>query len=108
MGHRLPDVDAIGSAIGIYRIAQSLEKPAKIIVNQVTSSLAPLLKLFENNKDYPDGTFVTSENAKEFIGNGNGVLLVVVDVNRPSLHRCTGFDSDSFLSGGYRPSQTDR
>ena len=84
MGHRLPDVDAIGSAIGIYRIAQSLEKPAKIIVNQVTSSLAPLLKLFENNKDYPDGTFVTSENAKEFIGNGNGVLLVVVDVNRPS------------------------
>ena len=42
------------------------------------------MKLFENNKDYPDGTFVTSENAKEFIGNGNGVLLVVVDVNRPS------------------------
>ena len=84
MGHRLPDVDAIGGAIGIYRIAQSLEKPAKIIVNQVTSSLAPLLKLFENNKDYPEGTFVTSESAKEFIGNGSGVLLVVVDVNRPS------------------------
>ena len=84
MGHRLPDVDAIGGAIGIYRIAQSLEKPAKIIVNQVTSSLAPLLDLFKNNKDYPEGTFVTSEDAREFIGNGNGVLLVVVDVNRPS------------------------
>lgn len=84
MGHRLPDVDAIGGAIGIYRIAQSLEKPAKIIVNQVTSSLAPLLKLFENNKDYPEDTFVTSESAREFIGNGSGVLLVVVDVNRPS------------------------
>lgn len=84
MGHRLPDVDAIGSAVGIYRIAQAFEKPAKIIVNQVTSSLAPLLKLFENNKDYPEGTFITSEQAKEFIGDGNGVLLVVVDVNRPS------------------------
>lgn len=84
MGHRLPDVDAIGSAIGIYRIAHSLEKPAKIVVNQVTSSLAPLLKLFENNKDYPEGTFVTSDAAKEFIGSGNGALLVVVDVNRPS------------------------
>lgn len=84
MGHRLPDVDAIGGAIGIYRIAQSLEKPAKIIVNQVTSSLAPLLKLFENNKDYPENTFITSDVAREFIGNGNGVLLVVVDVNRPS------------------------
>lgn len=84
MGHRLPDVDAIGSAIGIYRIAHSFEKPAKIIVNQVTSSLAPLLGLFENNKDYPEDTFITSDVAREFIGNGNGVLLVVVDVNRPS------------------------
>lgn len=84
MGHRLPDVDAIGGAIGIYRIAHSLEKPAKIVVNQVTSSLAPLLKLFENNKDYPENTFVKSETAKEFIGSGAGVLLVVVDVNRPS------------------------
>lgn len=84
MGHRLPDVDAIGSAVGIYRIAQALEKPAKIIVNQVTSSLAPLLKLFENNKDYPEGTFITGEQAREYIGDGNGVLLVVVDVNRPS------------------------
>ncbi len=84
MGHRLPDVDAIGSAIGIYRIAQSLERPTKIVVNQVTSSLAPLLKLFENNKDYPEDIFVTSETAKEFIGNGDSVLLVVVDVNRPS------------------------
>lgn len=84
MGHRLPDVDAIGGAIGIYRIAHSLEKPAKIVVNQVTSSLAPLLKLFENNKEYPENTFVKSETAKEFIGSGTGVLLVVVDVNRPS------------------------
>ena len=66
------------------RIAQSLEKPAKIIVNQVTSSLAPLLKLFENNKDYPDGTFVTSENAKEFIEMETEFYFVVVDVNRPS------------------------
>ncbi|MCH5265780.1 MAG: DHH family phosphoesterase [Lachnospiraceae bacterium] len=84
MGHTIPDVDAIGGAIGIYRIAQSLGKPTRIVVNQVTSSLAPLLHLFENNKDYPEDLFVDGENAKEFIGNGSGVLLVVVDVNRPS------------------------
>ncbi len=84
MGHRLPDVDAIGSAIGIYRIAGSLGKPARIVVNQVTSSLAPLLELFRNNKDYPEDLFVTSEEGKDFIGDGTGVLLVVVDVNRPS------------------------
>lgn len=84
MGHSLPDVDAIGSAIGIFRIAQALEKPARIVVNEVTSSLAPLLKLFENNKEYPEDLFITGEEAEEFIGNGNGVLLIVVDVNRPS------------------------
>lgn len=84
MGHTLPDVDAIGSAIGIYRIAQTLEKPTKIVVNQVTSSLAPLLDLFRGNKDYPEDLFVRGEDAREFIGNGNGVLLIVVDVNRPS------------------------
>lgn len=84
MGHSLPDVDAIGSAIGIYRIAQSLGKPANIVINQVTSSLAPLLELFQNNKDYPEDMFVTGEAAQDIIGNGVGVLLVVVDVNRPS------------------------
>lgn len=84
MGHTIPDVDAVGSAVGIYRLAQSLGKPAKIVVNQVTSSLAPLLGLFKNNKDYPEDLFIKGEEAKEFIGNGSGVLLVVVDVNRPS------------------------
>ena len=84
MGHKLPDVDAIGSAIGINRIAQTLGKPTRIIVNEVTSSLAPLLGLFKGNKDYPENLFITGEEAKEFIGNGTGVLLIVVDVNRPS------------------------
>jgi c-di-AMP phosphodiesterase-like protein len=84
MGHTLPDVDAIGSAVGIYCITKSLDKPTKIIVNQVTSSLAPLLKLFQNSKEYPEDLFVTGEEAKEFIGSGNGVLLIAVDVNHPS------------------------
>lgn len=84
MGHKLPDVDAVGSAIGINRIAQTLGKPTHIIVNEVTSSLAPLLQLFKGNKDYPEDLFITGEDAKEFIGNGTGVLLIIVDVNRPS------------------------
>ncbi len=84
MGHSLPDVDAIGSAIGIYRIAKTFDKPTKIVVNQVTSSLAPLLELFRGNKEYPENLFAKSEELTDFIGNGHGVLLIVVDVNRPS------------------------
>jgi len=84
MGHHLPDVDAIGSALGINRLAMTLAKPTHIVVNDVTSSLAPLLKIFQENSSYPDDLFVTGEEAKEFIGNGQGALLIVVDVNRPS------------------------
>ncbi len=84
MGHKLPDMDAVGSAVGIYRIAQALGKPARIVVNQVTASLAPLLHLFQNNKDYPEDLFIKGDAARDFIGDGQGALLVVVDVNRPS------------------------
>ncbi len=84
MGHTLPDVDAIGGAIGLYRIAATLGKPTKIVVNEITTSLAPLLELFRNNKDYPEDLFVTGEVAKDFIGDGTGVLMLVVDVNRPT------------------------
>lgn len=84
MGHRLPDVDAIGSAIGINRISQTLGKPTHIVVNEVTSSLSPVLDLFKDNKDFPEDLFVTGEQAKEFMGDGTGVLLIVVDVNKPS------------------------
>lgn len=84
MGHSLPDVDAIGSAIGIYCIAKALEKPTRIVVNQVTSSLAPLLKSFQANKDYPEDLFVKTDEAIDFIGSGQDVLMIIVDVNRPS------------------------
>ena len=90
MGHKMPDVDAIGSALGIYRIATDLGKTARVVVNSVTSALEPLLKLFKGNKDYPDDLFLTAAGAAEFVGNGLGVLLVVVDVNRPSYTDAPG------------------
>ncbi|MBO6107872.1 MAG: DHH family phosphoesterase [Eubacterium sp.] len=84
MGHNMPDVDAIGSALGIYRIATDLGKPARIVVDTVTSALEPLLELFRGNKDYPSDLFLNASQAAEYVGSGEGVLLVVVDVNRPS------------------------
>ena len=90
MGHKMPDVDAIGSALGIYRIATDLGKPARIVVDSVTSALDPLLGLFKGNKDYPDDLFLSSSQASDFVGNGIGVLLVVVDVNKPSFTDAPG------------------
>ncbi len=82
MGHHLPDVDAVGSAVGIYRIAKSLEKPAHIIVNNVTSSLRPAIQTFTDNANYEEDMFIKGDRANEIMTSDT--LLVIVDVNRPS------------------------
>lgn len=82
MGHKLPDVDAIGSAIGIYRIATSLGKKAHIVVNKVTSSLRPVLSMLTANGKYETSPFISGDSAKALMNSGT--LLVVVDVNVPS------------------------
>lgn len=82
MGHDLPDVDSLGAAIGVYRIAKTFGKTTHIVINKVSSSLKPVLQLFQNNPEYEDDLFVTGSQAKGIITAGS--LLVVVDVNRPS------------------------
>jgi c-di-AMP phosphodiesterase-like protein len=63
MGHKLPDVDAVGSAIGIYRIAHALGKKSHIVVNKVTSSLRPVITMLLENGDYGDDLFVSGKNS---------------------------------------------
>ena len=83
MGHRLTDIDSFGAAIGIYRIATALNKKANIILNEVTSSVRPMMDRFIDNPDYPEDIFLTGAQAAELV-DGN-TILVVVDVNRPSI-----------------------
>ena len=83
MGHRLTDIDSFGAAIGIYRIATALNKKANVILNEVTSSVRPMMDRFIDNPDYPEDIFLTGAQAAELV-DGN-TILVVVDVNRPSI-----------------------
>lgn len=86
MGHRLGDVDSFGSAIGIYRIAKTLEKRAYIVINDITSSVQPLISLFQDNPEYEDDMFVNSQRAIELADSN--AALVVVDVDKPSITEC--------------------
>ncbi len=86
MGHRLADVDSFGAAIGIYRIATTLERKAHIVINEVTTSVQPLIALFDNNPEYEDDMIVNSQQALELAGSNS--VLVVVDVNKPSITEC--------------------
>lgn len=83
MGHRLTDVDSFGAAVGIYRIATALNKKAHIIINEVTTSVRPMQDRFIGNPDYPDDLFLTGAKAAELVDANT--ILVVVDVNRPSI-----------------------
>lgn len=86
MGHRMPDVDSFGAAVGIYRIAQTLGRKAHIVLNDVTPSIQPMVDLFQNNSEYDSDMIIGSQQAMD-VANGNCVL-VVVDVNKPSITEC--------------------
>lgn len=83
MGHQRADIDSFGAAVGIYRIATSLNKKAHIVINEVTSSVRPMMDRFIGNGDYPDDLFLNGARAAELVDNNT--ILVVVDVNRPSI-----------------------
>lgn len=86
MGHRLADVDSFGAAVGIYRIAKVLERKAHIVINEVSTSLQPLIELFSNHDEYDEGMIINSNQAIEMAGNNT--VLVIVDVNKPSITEC--------------------
>lgn len=85
MAHKRPDADAFGSAIGIYRMVTSLGKKAYIVINEVTEAIRPLYNTFKVGNFY-DGVFLTSTEAVSQVDQNT--VVVVCDVNRPSLTEC--------------------
>lgn len=86
MGHKKPDIDSLGAALGIYRLATMMEKKAHIVINEVTSSIRPAMNNFIGNLNYPDDLFYNSEQAVGAVDPNT--VVIVVDVNRPSYTEC--------------------
>ena len=86
MGHRLGDPDSFGAALGIYRIAQTLNRKAYIVLNDRTVSLRQVLTLFDKNENYSKDMIIDSVTAIESVTDNSA--LVVVDVNTPSRTEC--------------------
>jgi len=80
MGHTNPDMDAIGSSMGIYRLAKTLNRNAYIVNSEVTSSAISAFKqTLDKDPEYED-TIINKEIALENIDEDT--LLVVVDTNK--------------------------
>ncbi|AXC55045.1 DHH family phosphoesterase [Bacillus spizizenii] len=84
MGHKFPDMDSIGAAIGILKVAQANNKDGFIVIdpNQIGSSVQ---RLIGEIKKYEElwSRFITPEEAMEI--SNDDTLLVIVDTHKPSL-----------------------
>lgn len=86
MGHRLADADSFGAAVGIYRIAKILDRRVHIVLNDVSTSVRPMVDLFKDYNNYDEDMIISSQQALEYAGSST--VLVVVDVNKPSITEC--------------------
>lgn len=82
MGHKNSDIDCIGAAVGIFKMAKSLEKEAQIIIDtKYNSSSKVIIEKLKTLPEY-DNAFISNNEAKK-IDTQNSVL-VVVDTHKKS------------------------
>jgi c-di-AMP phosphodiesterase-like protein len=84
MGHKNPDMDAIGAAIGVQKIADVNDKEATIILDRsdITHDVRKLMEEVENHDDLWS-KFISPNEALEEVTPET--LLIIVDTHKPSL-----------------------
>lgn len=85
MGHKHSDLDALGSAMGIYRAAKNLNKEAYVVLNESNPSIEGLYNRIIESGSYRN-LFVSCDEAKMLLKRES--LVVVVDTHRPSFTEC--------------------
>ena len=79
MGHTNSDMDAIGSALGIYRLSKTLNKEVNIVVDSKAVGISSFLEAIEKDEEYI-GCVINGETALEKMTDNT--LLVIVDTNK--------------------------
>ncbi|WP_019004965.1 DHH family phosphoesterase [Cohnella laeviribosi] len=82
MGHKMPDMDAIGAAIGVVKAARQFGKEAYIVLESVNPAIERMMDMIrEDEKLFK--RFVSPEQALAMAGKRS--LVVVVDTHRASM-----------------------
>lgn len=79
MGHNNPDMDSMGSCMGIYRLARTLETNAYIVSSDNMPSIDSFKKSIDKDPEYED-VIINKEVALENVDEDT--LLVVVDTHK--------------------------
>jgi len=84
MGHRMSDLDSLGSSIGIARIVQAYDKRVAIVIddNSLEEKTRAVVQTMKNDNRY-DGMLTGPNEAVERVNKDT--LLIVVDNHKPSL-----------------------
>ena len=84
MGHKWPDMDAFGSALGASSICRYLGKDAYIVMDKHNEALDTI---YDKAVDVDIYNIIKSERALRMVTDMS--LLIVVDTNRPMLVECS-------------------
>ena len=79
MGHTNPDIDCIGSSLGVYRLVKALGKEANIVKTTSGLSIDSFIQAIKDEEGYED-IFVNKAEALNKITENT--LLIVVDTNK--------------------------
>jgi len=83
MGHRWPDMDAFGAAIGASAICHFLGKDSYIVIDKHNEALDAV---YDHAADTEDYNIIKPERALRMVTDRS--LLIIVDTNRPVLVEC--------------------
>lgn len=78
MGHTNPDIDCLGSAVGLHRAVRLLGKECFILFDNTNSSVKPILEKIKEEEDY-EGVFIKNRECIENLDENS--LLILVDVH---------------------------
>lgn len=84
MGHANPDMDALGSCLGIHRIARMNHKKCHIVVERrnIHTDIGRLLKLIDQDDDL-QADIISPATALEQAASES--MLILVDTSKPSI-----------------------
>lgn len=82
MGHKMPDMDAIGAAIGILKAALMFGKEAYIVLEGINPAIQKMMEMLREDEKFTK-RFITPEQALGI--TDSRTLAVVVDTHKASM-----------------------
>src|SRR5690606_6484033 len=82
MGHKMPDMDSVGAAIGILKAARLHGKEAFIVIEGVNPAIQRMMEMLKEDEKLVR-RIVSSDQAHQLIGKRS--LAVVVDTHRATM-----------------------